>query len=155
MATLKKTLEDESSNHEASLQEMRHKHMQEISSINEQLENFKKVKGGLEKAKQTLEAENADLATELRNVNQSRQENDRRRKQAETQIAELQVSWFFFNLSLIISRFVSCMQLFFIVNFYVATSSSQDQVEYYLVNRRRSGFPIQTKLINVLSPQPT
>lgn len=98
MATLKKTLEDESSNHEASLQEMRHKHMQEISSINEQLENFKKVKGGLEKAKQTLEAENADLATELRNVNQSRQENDRRRKQAETQIAELQVSWFFFFL---------------------------------------------------------
>lgn len=71
---------------------MRHKHAQEISSINEQLENFKKLKGGLEKAKQALEAENADLATELRNVNQSRQEGDRRRKQAETQIAELQVS---------------------------------------------------------------
>lgn len=91
MATLKKTLEDESGNHESQLSDMRHKHAQEISSINEQLENIKKIKGGLEKAKQTLEAENADLATELRNVNQSRQENDRRRKQAETQIAELQV----------------------------------------------------------------
>lgn len=71
---------------------MRHKHSQELSSINEQLENLKKTKAGLEKAKQTLEAENADLATELRNVNTSRQENDRRRKQAESQIAELQVN---------------------------------------------------------------
>lgn len=71
--------------------DMRHKHSQELSTINEQLENFKKTKTTLEKAKQTLEAENADLATELRNVNTLRQENDRRRKQAETQIAELQV----------------------------------------------------------------
>lgn len=70
---------------------MRHKHGQELSSINEQLENFKKARVGLEKQKLTLEAENADLATELRNVNQSRQENDRRRKQAEQQFAEVQV----------------------------------------------------------------
>lgn len=74
---------------------MRHKHTTEISSINEQLENLKKLKAGLDKSKSTLEAENADLATELRNVNQSRQENDRRRKQAETQIAELQVGFVF------------------------------------------------------------
>lgn len=91
VATLKKALEDEAGNHESQLSDMRHKNAQEISSINEQLESIKKVKTGLEKAKQTLEAENADLATELRNVNQSRQENDRRRKQAETLIAELQV----------------------------------------------------------------
>lgn len=70
---------------------MRHKHSQELSIINEQLETLKKARAGLEKSKQTLEAENADLATELRNVNSSRQENDRRRKQAESQIAELQV----------------------------------------------------------------
>lgn len=92
LATLKKSLEEEAANHENSLAEMRHKHGQEISSINEQLESIKKLKAGLEKAKQTLEAENADLATELRNANQSKQENDRRRKQAESQIAELQVS---------------------------------------------------------------
>lgn len=72
---------------------MRHKHSQELSAINEQLENFKKTRGALEKSKQTLEAENADLATELRNVNSSRQENDRRRKQAESQIAEIQVKF--------------------------------------------------------------
>lgn len=91
VASLKKAFEDETVNHENLLQDMRHKHGQELSSINEQLESFKKTKVGLEKQKQTLEAENADLATELRNVNQSRQENDRRRKQAEQQFAEVQV----------------------------------------------------------------
>lgn len=93
LATLKKSLEDETASHECLLADMRHKHSQELVGINEQLENLKKTKGTLEKAKQTLEAENADLATELRNVNSSRQENDRRRKQAESQIAELQVKF--------------------------------------------------------------
>ncbi len=78
---------------------MRHKHTQELTSINEQLENMKKVKMGLDKQKQTLEAENADLVTELRNVNQSRQENDRRRKQLEVQFAEVQVGFKKFSLS--------------------------------------------------------
>jgi myosin protein heavy chain len=93
VASLKKAFEEETVNHESQLAETRHKHTQEITTINEQLENLKKVKIGLEKSKATLEAENADLATELRNVNQSRQESDRKRKQAETQIAELQVSF--------------------------------------------------------------
>lgn len=91
VASLKKAFEDETVNHENQLQDMRHKHGQEVSSINEQLENLKKTKSAFEKQKLTLEAENADLATELRNVNQSRQENDRRRKQAEQQFAEVQV----------------------------------------------------------------
>lgn len=89
---MKKNLEEETITHESYVQEMRHKHSQELGSINDQLENLKKARSALEKAKQTLEAENADLATELRNVNSSKQENDRRRKQAESQIAELQVS---------------------------------------------------------------
>lgn len=92
LATLKKSLEEETVNHEGVLADMRHKHSQELNSINDQLENLRKAKTVLEKAKGTLEAENADLATELRSVNSSRQENDRRRKQAESQIAELQVN---------------------------------------------------------------
>lgn len=92
LASLKKSLEEETVNHESSVAEMRHKHVQELNGINEQLENLRKAKAVLEKAKGTLEAENADLATELRSVNSSRQENDRRRKQAESQIAELQVN---------------------------------------------------------------
>lgn len=91
LASLKKSLEDEAAVHENVLADMRHKHSQELNSINEQLENFRKNKTILEKAKQSLEADNADLATELRNVNSARQENDRRRKQAEQQIAEIQV----------------------------------------------------------------
>lgn len=67
-------MEEDTQLHEVSMAEMRHKHSQELASITEQLENFKKVKTGLEKAKQSLEAENADLATELRNVGASRQE---------------------------------------------------------------------------------
>ncbi|XP_055837169.1 myosin heavy chain, non-muscle isoform X5 [Episyrphus balteatus] len=90
LASLKKNLEDETVNHEGLLAEMRHKHSQELNSINDQLENLRKAKTVLEKAKGTLEAENADLTTELRIVSSSRQENDRRRKQAELQIAEMQ-----------------------------------------------------------------
>ncbi|XP_067006005.1 myosin heavy chain, non-muscle isoform X2 [Anabrus simplex] len=90
LATLKKTLEEETSVHEVSLADMRHKHSQELAAINEQLESVKKAKIGLEKAKQQLEAENADLTTELRSVGASRQESDRRRKQAESQLVELQ-----------------------------------------------------------------
>lgn len=92
VASLKKALEEETSNHEGTLQDMRHKHSQELNAVNEQLENIKKAKLAFEKQKQTLEAENADLATELRNVNQARQENDRRRKQAEQQFSEVQAS---------------------------------------------------------------
>lgn len=84
-------MEDEAAVHENFLADMRHKHSQELNVLNEQLENFRKNKTILEKAKQSLEADNADLATELRNVNSARQENDRRRKQAEQQIAEIQV----------------------------------------------------------------
>lgn len=56
--------------------EIRHKHTQEVAAINEQLENIKKGKTALEKVKQSLEAENADLTTELRNVGASRQESE-------------------------------------------------------------------------------
>ena len=111
---MKKALEEEASGHENTIADMRHKHTQEISTVNEQLENMKKVRGGLEKAKSTLEAENADLATELRNVNQSRQENDRRRKQAEAQIAELQVKKCF--IFFILAKFYNFSQIGFIFN---------------------------------------
>lgn len=76
LATLKKSLEDDTQTHEVQMSEVRHKHTQEVAAINEQLENIKKSKGALEKVKQSLEAENADLTTELRNVGASRQEGE-------------------------------------------------------------------------------
>ncbi|XP_065222996.1 myosin heavy chain, non-muscle [Planococcus citri] len=91
LATLKKTLEEDTQTHEVLLTEMRHKHSQELAEINEQLESLKKSKAALEKAKQGLEAENADLAVELKTVSSTRQECERRRKQAENALAEIQV----------------------------------------------------------------
>ncbi|XP_011503112.1 PREDICTED: myosin heavy chain, non-muscle isoform X2 [Ceratosolen solmsi marchali] len=89
VATLKKNLEEETCLHEATLQDMRHKHTQELTTINEQMDALKKAKAALEKIKGTLEAENAELTTELRSVNASRQESDRRRKQAEQQLVDI------------------------------------------------------------------
>ncbi|KAL1494179.1 hypothetical protein ABEB36_009820 [Hypothenemus hampei] len=89
LATLKKSLEEETALHEATQADMRHKYSQELAALNEQMENIKKQKMALEKAKQGLEAENADLTSELRNVGASRQEGERRRKQAESQLAEV------------------------------------------------------------------
>ncbi|CAH2207727.1 jg14688, partial [Pararge aegeria aegeria] len=43
----------------------------------------------LEKAKQALEAENADLATELKSASAAKAEGERRRKQAEAQLQEI------------------------------------------------------------------
>lgn len=45
LATLKKSLEEDTQTHEVLITEMRHKHSQEISEINEQLESLKKVGG--------------------------------------------------------------------------------------------------------------
>lgn len=68
LAALKKALEEETAAHELSLAETRHKHSQETSEIYEQLDVVKKNKAALEKMKATLEAENADMANEIRTL---------------------------------------------------------------------------------------
>nr|CAD7462020.1 unnamed protein product [Timema tahoe] len=90
LATLKKQLEEESVSHESGLAELRHKYSQELAVINDQMDAIKKNKAVIEKSKQQLEAENADLTTELRSVSAGRQESERRRKQAESLLAEVQ-----------------------------------------------------------------
>lgn len=47
------------------------------------------ILAGLDKSKQTLEAENADMAQELRVVGAARTDAERRRKQAEQQLQEI------------------------------------------------------------------
>ena len=54
-----------------------------------QFKNSYRYFPALEKAKQSLEAENADLATELKSASAARAEGERRRKQAEAQLADL------------------------------------------------------------------
>lgn len=89
VAILKRSLEEEAAAHEAALTDHRHKHSQELQSLTEQHEQLKKTKTALEKAKQTLEAENADLATELKSASAAKVDGERRRKQTEQQLAEL------------------------------------------------------------------
>merc|ERR550534_2696158 len=90
LAALKKALEDEAAAHEIQTSEMRHKHSQEINVIHEQLDVVKKNKMALEKIKSTLEAENADMASEIKTLTASRTEGERKRKQLESQFSELQ-----------------------------------------------------------------
>lgn len=89
LAALKKALEEETAAHELSLAETRHKHSQETSEIYEQLDVVKKNKAALEKMKATLEAENADMANEIRTLQGTKTEGERRRKQLESQLSEL------------------------------------------------------------------
>ena len=49
------------------------------------------AKQSLEKAKQSLEGENVDMANEIKQLSAARQEADRRRKQAENQLQEYTV----------------------------------------------------------------
>lgn len=90
LANLKKSLEEDQSLHEQQIAELRHKHANVIENLNGELDQLKKLKTGLEKSKGQLEAENADLANELRNTQATKSEAEKRRKQLESVIADLQ-----------------------------------------------------------------
>ncbi|XP_056122969.1 myosin-9a isoform X2 [Rhinichthys klamathensis goyatoka] len=88
---LKKTLEDEARSHEQMLGEVRQKHNQAFEELNEQLEQSKRNKASVEKAKQALESERSELQIELQSLSQGKNESEHRRKKAESQLQELQV----------------------------------------------------------------
>ncbi|KAL8221982.1 UNVERIFIED_CONTAM: hypothetical protein K2H54_074742 [Gekko kuhli] len=90
---LKKTLDDEAKTHEAQIQEMRQKHAQAVEELAEQLEQTKRVKVNLEKAKQALESERAELSNEVKVLLQSKGDSEHKRKRADTQLQELQVKF--------------------------------------------------------------
>ncbi|KAB5515057.1 hypothetical protein PHYPO_G00248750 [Pangasianodon hypophthalmus] len=91
VAQLKKTLEDEAQSHEQLLTEMRQKHTQAFEELNEQLEQAKRNKASVEKAKHALESERNELQIELQSVTQSKNDSEHRRKKAEAQLQELQL----------------------------------------------------------------
>uniref|UniRef100_A0A6Q2ZJY2 Myosin-9 n=1 Tax=Esox lucius TaxID=8010 RepID=A0A6Q2ZJY2_ESOLU len=88
---LKKVLEDEAKLHEQQVADMRHKHNQAFDELNEQLEQAKRVRVSMEKAKQALESEKNELAIELQSLTQGKNDSEHRRKKAEAQVQELQV----------------------------------------------------------------
>uniref|UniRef100_A0A8C2MIA3 Myosin-9 n=1 Tax=Cricetulus griseus TaxID=10029 RepID=A0A8C2MIA3_CRIGR len=93
VSILKKTLEDEAKTHEAQIQEMRQKHSQAVEELAEQLEQTKRVKATLEKAKQTLENERGELANEVKVLLQGKGDSEHKRKKVEAQLQELQVKF--------------------------------------------------------------
>uniref|UniRef100_A0A7N6FKT9 Myosin-9 n=1 Tax=Anabas testudineus TaxID=64144 RepID=A0A7N6FKT9_ANATE len=91
VAQLKKTLDEEAKVHEHQLAEMRQKHSQAFDELNEQLEQAKRNKVSMEKAKQALESERNELAIEMQTLMQGKGESEHRRKKAEAQVQELQL----------------------------------------------------------------
>ncbi|XP_015234896.1 PREDICTED: myosin-11-like [Cyprinodon variegatus] len=89
VAMLKKAMEDEGRSHEAQIQELRGKHSQAVEELAEQLEQAKKVRASLEKAKQALEKESADLSAELRSLANSKQDVEHKKKKVEAQLNDL------------------------------------------------------------------
>uniref|UniRef100_A0A6Q2YVP7 Myosin, heavy chain 11b, smooth muscle n=1 Tax=Esox lucius TaxID=8010 RepID=A0A6Q2YVP7_ESOLU len=90
VAILKKMMEEEGRGHEAQVQEMRQKHTQAVEELTEQLEQAKRVRSSLEKAKQALEKESSDLSADLHSMANAKQEVEHRRKKVEGQLSELQ-----------------------------------------------------------------
>ncbi|KAJ4931778.1 hypothetical protein JOQ06_010218 [Pogonophryne albipinna] len=89
VALLKKATEDEGRGHEAQVQDLRQKHSQAVEELNEQLEQAKRVTAGLEKAKQALEKEQADLSADLRSLGSSKQDVEHKKKKVEAQLNDL------------------------------------------------------------------
>lgn len=91
LAHLKRTVEEEGQAHEGQLTEIRHKQNQMLENLNEQLETVKKSKLSLEKNKSILEAENADMANDIKTIMAGKQESERRRKQLEQHLQEISI----------------------------------------------------------------
>ncbi|XP_047737475.1 myosin heavy chain, non-muscle isoform X3 [Hyalella azteca] len=90
LAGLKRSLEEEVASHEQVIAELRHKHANMTANLNQEIDQLKKTKASLDKSKAQLEAENADLANDLKALQSARLESDKKRKALENQIAELQ-----------------------------------------------------------------
>ncbi|KAM9310763.1 LOW QUALITY PROTEIN: uncharacterized protein myh14 [Pholidichthys leucotaenia] len=91
LTDLQRRVEEETRHHEGQLSELRVKHSSAIDNLQEQLDNSKRARQSLEKAKALLEEERQNLTSELHSLQASRTESERGRKRAENQLQELNV----------------------------------------------------------------
>ncbi|XP_040900476.1 myosin-10 isoform X2 [Toxotes jaculatrix] len=89
LSELQRCVEEETRRHEVQLSELRVKHSAAIDSLQEQLDNSKRARQSLEKAKAVLEEERQNLTSELKSLQASRTESERGRKRADGQLQEL------------------------------------------------------------------
>ncbi|XP_031708376.1 myosin-10 isoform X2 [Anarrhichthys ocellatus] len=88
LSDLQRCVEDKTRHHEAQLSELRVKHSAAIDGLQEQLDNSKRARQSLEKAKTVLEEERQNLSSELKSLQASRTESERGRKRADSQLQE-------------------------------------------------------------------
>lgn len=93
VGALKKNLEDEINQHNVQISDLRSKHARVIDELNEHLDGLRKAKAALEKNKSQLEADNADMANEIKALNIAKQDNERRRKQLEQTVQDLNTKY--------------------------------------------------------------
>nr|XP_020473206.1 myosin-10-like isoform X4 [Monopterus albus] len=86
---LQRRIEEETRRHDLQLSEIRVKHSAAIDSLQEQLDNSKRTRQSLDKAKAALEEEKQNLISELKSLQASRTESERGRKRADNQLQEL------------------------------------------------------------------
>ncbi|XP_028835697.1 myosin-10 isoform X3 [Denticeps clupeoides] len=89
LTELQRCLEEETRRHEAQLSELRLRQCSAIDSLQEQLDNSKRARQSLEKAKVVLEEERVNLTRELKTLQAVKMESERGRKRAEGQIQEV------------------------------------------------------------------
>ncbi|XP_049335999.1 myosin-10 isoform X4 [Astyanax mexicanus] len=89
LSELQRLVEEDTRRHEAQLSELRVKHSAAIESLQEQLDNAKRSRQSLEKAKAVLEEERVNLTAELKTLQGGKMESERGRKRAEGQLQEL------------------------------------------------------------------
>ncbi|XP_039885822.1 myosin-10 isoform X7 [Simochromis diagramma] len=89
LSELQRCVEEETRRHETQLSEVRVKHSAALDSLQEQLDNSKRARQSLDKAKAALEEERQNLTSELKSLQASRSESERGRKRADNQLQEL------------------------------------------------------------------
>ncbi|XP_004541253.3 uncharacterized protein myh14 isoform X6 [Maylandia zebra] len=89
LSELQRCVEEETRRHEIQLSEVRVKHSAALDSLQEQLDNGKRARQSLDKAKAALEEERQNLTSELKSLQASRSESERGRKRADNQLQEL------------------------------------------------------------------
>ncbi|KAJ8392806.1 hypothetical protein AAFF_G00070100 [Aldrovandia affinis] len=89
LGELQRCVEEETRRHETQLSELRVRHCAAIDSLQEQLDNSKRARQSLEKAKVVLEEERTSLSGELKALQGGKMEIERGRKRAEGQLQEL------------------------------------------------------------------
>ncbi|XP_039596967.1 myosin-10 isoform X3 [Polypterus senegalus] len=90
LGELKRSLEDESRSHESQITDLRQRHAVAMEGVLEQLEQARRMKASLEKTKQIMEGERAELAAEVQALQSGRAESEHKRKKLETQLQEAQ-----------------------------------------------------------------